>query len=353
MNLLTLSSHIDRAEAHLLAALQASGLNLMVMCRPESANLEIVREAGIPIKTLSQNGRIDRNGIAAIRAALAEHPSPVIHSFNKNALSNALLATKGMSIRHTTYRGIVGNLSPWNPETRMLFFNHRVAHIVCVCEAVRQSLLDIGISPNKAVRIYKGHKPDWYQPAERSALTALGAPPDATILGTAARWRPRKGLPVLLKALCKIARNDIHLVIAGKIAARDKQHISQHPLLQKTIHLTGDTPQAPALMGACDIFVMPSLRREGLAKSVIEAMIQGVPAIATQSGGLPEIVPHEQGGLVVPPGNAEALAHAIQRLADAPTLRQTLGAAARNHMQNTFPLEQTVNLYQTLFRSLA
>ena len=353
MYLLTLSSHIDRAEAHVLAALRARGLKLLVMCRPETANLDVIREAGIPVKPLCLKGRIDRDGIAAIQATLAAHPASVIHSFNKNALSNALLATKGMSIRHTTYRGIVGNLSPWNPETRLLFFNRRVAHIVCVCEAVRQSLLEIGVSPAKAVRIYKGHKPEWYQPAQRQALSALGPPPDATILGSAARWRPRKGLSVLLRALCQLSRPDLHLVVAGKIPARDKKWIMQHPLLKKTVHLTGDTPDAPALMGACDLFIMPSLRREGLAKSVIEAMIQGVPAIVSHSGGLAEIVPHEVGGLVVPPGNVKHLAMAIQRLTDDQPLRQTFRTGALDHIRRTFPFEQTVTQYQDLFLSLA
>jgi len=350
MQIIAVFSHIDLAEAHLLAALQHAGMQLLVLCKTESRNLDILQQAGIPCKNLRMNGRVDPKSIRTIRAAVKTHHPEIIHTFNKKALINALIATSGTDIRHITYRGIVGNLSAWNPESRLTFFNARVEHIVCVCDAVRNSLLAIGISPRTAVRIYKGHEPAWYQAWPREKLLEAHAiPEDKIIIGTSAHWRPRKGLDFLLRTLAHLQHPRLQLLVAGQVEKRTARMVQAIPFLRETVHLAGNIPDAAARMGACDLFVMPSLRREGLAKSVIEAMIQGIPAIVSNCGGLPEMVQHEQSGLVVTPGDATGLGQAIVRLADDTALRQRLAQGARAHMLEAFSARQTLQQHLDLY----
>jgi glycosyltransferase involved in cell wall biosynthesis len=88
--------------------------------------------------------------------------------------------------------------------------------------------------------------------------------------------------------------------------------------------------------------VLPALRREGLSKSVIEAMANAVTPIVTDTGGNAELVIDGVSGLVVPPGDAAALARAIERLYRAPAERIAMGRAARERIATAFRLETTV-----------
>src|SRR5690606_13721992 len=104
---------------------------------------------------------------------------------------------------------------------------------------------------------------------------------------------------------------------------------------------------------AADLFVLPSIKREGLARSLIEAMILGTPPIVTDCGGSPELVVHEESGLVVPVRDSAALAAAIERLYRDPELRERLGAAARRRILVRFRIEDTTAETLALYRRLA
>lgn len=98
--------------------------------------------------------------------------------------------------------------------------------------------------------------------------------------------------------------------------------------LGERLRLLGYRDDVPDLMAAADIFVLPS-RFEGLPMSVIEAMLTGLPVVATNVRGPAEQVVPEVTGLLVPPGNASALAAALARLVADQALRARIGAAGR------------------------
>jgi glycosyltransferase involved in cell wall biosynthesis len=281
-----------------------------------------------------------------LRHLITKHKPDLIHTFNKRSLTNVLLATFGADVPIIGYRGIIGNVSPWNPESRMIFFNRRVRRIICVCHAVEASLNGIGIPNDRTVTIHKGHDITWYEHAERASFEEWRIPEDAFIIGCAARMRPRKGIPVLVKAIAKLSDPRIHLILAGEITDPEVMPLIEKHSLQDNIHPIGFRKDVCGLMGACDVFVMPSLRREGLPRAVIEAMAQRTPAIVTSVGGMPELVRHEKDGLVIPPDSVDALADAIRRLAAAPDLLKSYGEEARRHIIDSFDINKTVD--QTL-----
>src|SRR5690606_36593192 len=114
----------------------------------------------------------------------------------------------------------------------------------------------------------------------------------------------------------------------------------------------GYRDDAPALTAACDVFVLPSTRREGLARSLIEAMAYGVAPVVTDRGGSPELVQDGACVLVVPVADAPALARAIRTLHDDPDRRARLGSAARVRIRNDFRIEDTIARTLALYRSL-
>ena len=102
----------------------------------------------------------------------------------------------------------------------------------------------------------------------------------------------------------------------------------------------------------CDVFVMPSVEREGLPRAVIEAMVQSIPPIVTNVGGMPELVVDRECGLVVPPRDPEALADAIVARARNPGMRREYGRRARERIQTYFNIEQTIEQMLALFREV-
>jgi glycosyltransferase involved in cell wall biosynthesis len=100
------------------------------------------------------------------------------------------------------------------------------------------------------------------------------------------------------------------------------------------------------------VFVLPSTKREGLARSLIEAMAYGVAPVVTDCGGSPELVQNGVSGLVVPVADSGALAEAIRTLHDDAALRNRLGAGARERIGRDFRIEDTIAKTLALYRSL-
>jgi glycosyltransferase involved in cell wall biosynthesis len=123
--------------------------------------------------------------------------------------------------------------------------------------------------------------------------------------------------------------------------------------LAEHIHLVGYRKDVLEIVAACNATVLPAIKREGLPKTVIESMALGVTPIVTDTGGAPELVSHGQTGLVVPPGDARAIAEAILRLERQPDENHRMGAAARRRLAEHFPLEASVAAHLELYRDLA
>jgi len=118
--------------------------------------------------------------------------------------------------------------------------------------------------------------------------------------------------------------------------------------------VVGEVPheQLEDLYRACDLVVIPSVWAEPAPMVAIEAMAHGKPVVATRTGGLPAMVPDGEAGLLVPPGDAPALAGAIRRLVDDPTLRASLGQGARARARDRYSLRGFGIEHARLYSSL-
>ena len=159
------------------------------------------------------------------------------------------------------------------------------------------------LPPERLVTIHKGHSLDWYRDAPAD-LTPFGVPAKSFAIACVANYRPRKGIEVLVDAFGRLSA-EAHLLLigAGMDAPRLARRIAANPAADR-IHVLGHRSDAPALMAACNVFVLPSTKREGLARSLIEAMAYGVAPVVTDCGGSPELVVDGVSGLVVPVADA-------------------------------------------------
>lgn len=358
MRVLYVLTSIDRGECHSILGLHARGVEVVAVCDPGSERKQDLVAANIPVHTLSFRSRRDALAIAKLRTLILAVKPDIIHVFKKRTLSNCLIALKGLSPRLVAYRGIVGNLSYLDPTSWMSFLNPRVDRIICVAEAVRQDLLKttflgFRIPAEKIVTIHKGHRVEWYTQSNKTDLMNLGIPAGSPVIGCTANMRPRKGVPVLIQAFERLpAELEAHLLLVGEIEDPKIGRLIAKSPVRDRIHTVGFRPDAPALAAAMSIFVLPTLRREGLPRSVIEAMAQAIPAVVTDAGGSAELIEDRVSGRVVPPGNVEALAGALMELLSDPALAARYGAAGQERIRQHFTVEKTVSKTLAVYRDL-
>lgn len=334
-----------------------AGIEITVVCPADHPNHETLRDAGVPTVDIRLPRNFDKAGIAALREELLRGRYHIMHTFNNKAVSNGLRACKGLPVKIICYRGIVGAVGFMDPMSWMRYLNPRIDRIVCVADAIRRHFLQmqpafLRMPATRPVTIHKGHKLEWYD-ATPADLTQFGIPEDAFVVGCTANYRPRKGIDFLIDAIEALPEDaQVHLMLVGHMdAAKLSRRIAQSPIGQR-IHRVGFRSDAPALSAACDVFCMPSTKREGLARSVIEAMAYRVPPVVTDSGGSPELVVDGVSGLVVPPRNANAITTAIETLYRDPALRRRMGEAARERIATDFRNEDTVRKTITLYEEL-
>jgi len=121
--------------------------------------------------------------------------------------------------------------------------------------------------------------------------------------------------------------------------------------LQDAVRLLGLRHDVPELLAAADIFLLTSFS-EGIPLTIIEAMAAGLPVIATRVGGVEEMVVEGATGLLVPSGNDQALAAAIERLAGDPQTRHVYGAAGRRRAETDFDEQQMHEQYGRLYAEM-
>jgi len=348
----------DRPTTATFVGLHRAGVDLTVVCPADAADSRAALAAvGVKLLDLKLGGLRDRAGTKRLRNELVRGRYDVLHVFSNRPLESGIAAARGLRTKLIAYRGIVGNVSFFSPISWLRFLNPRIDRIVCVCNAIRDHFLSmrpafLRMPPDRPITIYKGHSLDWYTAAPMD-LRELGIPVGAFVVVCVANYRPRKGIEVLVDALEELPRDwPVHLLLVGQMgAARLRAKIAASPVKAR-IHVPGHRRDAPAIVAACDVFALPSLKREGLARSLIEAMAYRVAPVVTDCGGSPELVVDGECGIVVPVRDAAALAGAIGRLYESPDLRKRMGVAARERIGTHFRIEKTIEQTLELYREL-
>jgi len=158
----------------------------------------------------------------------------------------------------------------------------------------------------------------------------LGVPRDRVVIIAVSRLVWHKGYPELAAAMRSVPEAELWVVgdRLGSDRGADMVALLRAAGLGYRLRMLGYREDIPALLAAADIFTLPS-RFEGLPMSVIEAMLTGLPVVATDVRGPDEQVEHEVTGLKVPAGDAAALGSALGRLAREPGSRARMGEAGR------------------------
>jgi glycosyltransferase involved in cell wall biosynthesis len=172
-------------------------------------------------------------------------------------------------------------------------------------------------------------------PAEGSRLRRrLGISDEIPVLLHCSRLEPEKGCDVAIRAFAQLRSQHplLRLIMAGDGSQREAlRALAAHLRVSDGIHFSGHVPnhELPAFYNACTVFLYPTLAVESFGIAVAEAMACGRPVVASRRGGIRTSIDDQETGLLVPVGDAAALARATARLLADPSSRERIGKAAR------------------------
>ena len=233
--------------------------------------------------------------------------------------------------------------------------------ILVNADAVRDWLIGEGYDRSNIVVIRNGVDMSRFTAAPQGDRIRheLGIPAAAPLVTVVSRLTRLKGIENFLEATAILKTRYPHarFLIVGETAPSDRPYLTELTDLAERLGVadrvtfTGLRSDVPAVLGCADVAVMPSLN-EALSNVLLESMAAGAPVVATRVGGTPEALIDGETGLLVEPGNSEAIAMAVSRLLDDRQLAMGLGRAAHDLIARKFSVEQMVRSTEDLYMDL-
>ena len=318
-----------------------------------------LRKMGIPVYDLKMNKKWRLDSLWRLYKLLHTKDITIMHSslFHAN-MAARLVGTLAHTPIIITWRQNINIGSNFRDFTNKLT-SSLDDHVVAVSENTRQvELRATGVPQDKVSVVHNCIDVARYEltkSLDRNKIRAgLDISKDAFLLGAVGRLHHQKGLFFLLDALLKI-KNSIEQVELLFIGEGDlKNDLEAHAEsigVSGLTKFTGPRTDIPEILRAFDIFVLPSLW-EGLPLALLEAMASGLPVIATDVGGIPEVVIDRETGLLIQPSNSQAIADAVLLLYNDRNLRIRLANAGSAFVYAQFSAQTLVKEMETVYKHL-
>ena len=330
----------------------ADGIDVTIFCKPVEAIMQKYQEAGMKVIPLSLGGALDIRSAWQMAKAIKTHSNIHAHNF-KDAFTacyaRCIARKKDVRVvmcRHLTRKGKNTLLYRWlYRHLDRLIFDSELSKSEFLSthptiDEKKQGIVHTSIVVPEAVTTV-------------DIRAQYGIAADCVIGMFHGRLDPEKGLDTLLEAVAQIKERNFRLVLVGRgseeYTAHLKQTVQEKGIAEKVVFAGFVHPVLP-YVAAADFGILASTVQEGCPLSPQEYMSQGRPVVVTDNGGQREYVVQEQNGLLVPPGDAKALAEAMARLVDDAALRQRLGKQAKadfdDHLNYAHYYEQIKKIYE-------
>lgn len=358
LNRVAFMGGVERVIVTAMEQLHARGFDPVLACPGTGELPDAVRAAGFRVepiafdrmratldpRALFRYARSLRRASAEVRDVCIRLGVRVLHAHHPVAAAYAVRAVRELDIPLVMHV----HETPPAPTLYRIAMRYSAPHarrFICVSEAARALLDEIGIARERSAVVYNGVHPGFLAAPPAAAPDVTGPGPHVGVFGVI---EPRKAQHVFLEAASSLARRypDAQFWVVGPVAFADDEayaarlrELAGAPGLAGRVHFTGYRADVAPMMMAMDVVVLSSVAYDALPTVCIEALALGRRLVATRVGGVPEIVRDQQTGMIVPPHDPAAIAEAVEALlALAPG--DPMQSAAREDIRTRFSPER-------------
>jgi|SaaInl5LU_22_DNA_1037371.scaffolds.fasta_scaffold15144_1 glycosyltransferase involved in cell wall biosynthesis len=329
-----------RQVAYLIDGLNKEGIESILLTPKSSAIAAEVSALGNKVIEVSYSGDLDIRLAQRVKKHVLDLDIDLVHVHSRRGAD----IWGGVGSKWAGVPAILSRRVD-NPEgIRSIKHKYALyAQVITISEGIKEVLIENGLSPERISCVRSAFiAKDSQHPMPRAEfLQRFHLPANAFVLATVAQLIPRKGHELLINCLVDLLgkHTNMHVLFFGDGAEKAALAKMIETLgLSNRLQLVGFHDDLNILIGNIDLLVHPAYT-EGLGVSLIQASAASVPIVASNVGGIPEIVRDNENGLLVPPGDQEALTAAIDRLAGDKEFRNQLGARGKQIAEKEFSVE--------------
>jgi glycosyltransferase involved in cell wall biosynthesis len=344
----TLAVRLDRSRFEPLVCVSRT------MTQP-SPLVDDLRSAGVPILTLTRTSWRSLLAWRPLLALLRREQVDILHShmFGSNVWGAPIATLGRVPVFVAHEQGFTFDGARLRPFLDRQLIARAADAVIVVSQEDERTMIEVGGIPPEKLRLVRNGiaAPT---PSGNDVRSELGIPPDAPVVGAIAVLRPEKALDVLVSAASLLAAElpGLRVLIAGGGPDEGRLRALVRELgLEETVLLLGLRRDVADVLAAVDVVALTS-DREGTPLALMEAMAAAKPIVATNVGGIPDLVEDGVHGLLVPPRDPSALADALGRLLGDALLRDALGRNGQERQRQEFDVGVAVKRVEAIYEEL-
>jgi glycosyltransferase involved in cell wall biosynthesis len=337
----------EQQTLYLLRSLKQRQITSHLVCQPSSPLAERAAAAGIEVFPIVMHGEADLLAGLKLRKIIRKSNYNILHSHTSHSHTLAFLASIGCQtcrlvtrrVDFSIFRHSFLNLSG-------IKYRHMADHYIAISHKIKQVMVDDGISADRISVVHSGIDPQRLaQAACDHLIHEFKLMRDERVVINVAHLAGHKGQQHLVRAIphvLKQIRGVRFFIVGGGELMADLKALAASLGLNRELVFTGFRRDVGAFYKIADLFVMSSVQ-EGLGTAVLDALALGKPVVATNSGGIPEIIHDGKTGRLVEPANPEALADGIVDMLTRVEAAKAMANEGRAMVENCFSIDAMVD----------
>ena len=341
--------------SYLTKGLAEKGHNVFLGCKPNSRYPELLKKSKVKIRYLPFESKFDINSIRMIRDIVRENDIEIINSQASKDRYLSIWANKLFNLKCKIVHTRRQKPNSSGKFLQGLFYSWGTDKIVAVSQGVKKNIIDsMGINENHIRVIHNGTPKEKYEKVFDLDIGDLknkfDISNDEFIIGCVSR---KKQQEQLIKALNHIKSQKLKVIFVGIKRKEIDIEEKDFPKIHEIIFTGGriDPQETLRYYRLFDIHVLPSIT-EGLSQTLLESMFMNVPVIATNAAGNPDLIKHNETGLLFENENSKGLAEEITKLITNRALYEKLRKLAKEKVLQEFSIDRVVENYEAFFQGL-
>ena len=346
----------EQQTLYLLQVLQKRGIFCHLVCQPDSPMAQKAQEAGLAVFPIFMHGEADPMACYRIRNLIKTFHYDILHSHTSHAHTLAFLASIGCRVCRLVTRRV--DFSIYRHSFLRLSgikYRHMAEYYIAISRKIKDVMIADGVAADRIFVVHSGVDLQRFDGVSGDHLiTEFNLIPGQKVVINVAHLAGHKGQQFLVRAIPRVVEKfpGVRFFIVGKgeLLAELKELAVSLGIARELV-FTGFRSDVGAFYKIADLFVMSSVQ-EGLGTAVLDALAEGKAVVATDCGGIPEIIRDGETGRLVEPANSEALARGIIDVLRHPEQVGRMADRGRALVQNQFSIETMAENNLSVYRTL-